>query len=178
MFHSEVHCYALRSLICDEPGWLEGYRRLWLERWRHVHGIGSIQGGSHEREGGSQSGVEREVARVGASPATDLREMVAAAELIVPSMHLALAVLLDRQLLQVQAHGHVLSKSSVSQCDSSQQRTAAMGRSDESRGFAESVSRDSAGAVVLAVAAAAPYDYQERLQVHHWACADLGCSHP
>lgn len=34
VFTPGVHCYVLRSLVCDEPAWLDGCRRLWLDRWR------------------------------------------------------------------------------------------------------------------------------------------------
>ena len=196
VFHSEVHCYALRSLICDEPGWLDGCRRLWLDRWRQLHGMGVGATGRDAR--GSQGGGLRE-ARLHALPAGQGKESVAATaasglsmdELVAPGMHLVLAVLLGRQLLQVQAHEHgrrqrrapadrpvasnrrpappmgaAAAAAPASPSGPDPQRTAlSASLGGDPRAAAEAVSRGSAASIVLAVAAAAPYDYQERLQV-------------
>ena len=48
IFTEGVHCYALRRVISDEPLWVEGIRRAWLQRWRQsgacvADGLGDAQ---------------------------------------------------------------------------------------------------------------------------------------
>lgn len=43
IFKSGVHCYALRRVTSEEPRWIDGVRRVWLQRWRE-HGAAAEEG--------------------------------------------------------------------------------------------------------------------------------------
>lgn len=158
-----VHCYALRQVVHDsEPQWLKGLRRVWLQRWRVLadgNGAASTDVGLHVRKDGAYGGASARASVVGdgchsaagggaGSGGANAEESVP--EPLIGVLAAASSCLLRHQLLLARAH-HFAKPSAG---------TPATVPDEPS----------SAAAAVLAVLAAAPVSFEERLKGLRLCC--------